>query len=535
MVIQVTNYVFAPGGAGVGTITFSGYVSIELKNVILITNVTDGEIIYNFRIPGNTGTVAGNVLTLMESTAAMSAGDELQIIYNDPTLTHDTSTLATQTTLDLVRVAVQALAAIVTGGTLDISGAVTVTSGAITETNSAAIKSAVEILAAIVTGGTLDISGTVTANAGTDLNTSLLSLESTQQSVLTSLQLLDNTVAGSELQVDVVTDPPLLAATDSVLIYGTNDGGTTKIPIKTDATGEIQVDISSSTLALEATLQSVKTAVEVLAAIVTGGTLDISGTVTADAGTNLNTSALALEATMQSILTGITAIQTAVQIMDDWDESDRAKVNPIVGQAGVQAGAGAVSANTQRVTLASDDPGVTSLQLLDDTVSTTGAATPAKGILVTGTDGTNARGIKTDASGELQIDVLTQPARAATTDSISSKDSTDVIQNGLVALTPKFKEIDAATSGDNTILAAVTSKKIRVVSLYLVASAAVNVRFESGASGTALSGQMNLAANGGFVLPYNPVGWFETASGVLLNLELSAAVSVDGGFTYIEV
>jgi hypothetical protein len=45
---------------------------------------------------------------------------------------------------------------------------------------------------------------------------------------------------------------------------------------------------------------------------------------------------------------------TALQIIDDWDESDRAKVNPIVGQAGVQGGAGSVSANTQRVAIATD-------------------------------------------------------------------------------------------------------------------------------------------------------------------------------------
>lgn len=59
-------------------------------------------------------------------------------------------------------------------------------------------------------------------------------------------------------------------------------------------------------------------------------------------------------------------IVTAVQIMDDWDESDRAKVNPIVGQAGVAAGSGAVGATTQRVILATDDPAVTSLAVLDD-------------------------------------------------------------------------------------------------------------------------------------------------------------------------
>lgn len=52
---------------------------------------------------------------------------------------------------------------------------------------------------------------------------------------------------------------------------------------------------------------------------------------------------------------------TALQIMDDWDESDRAKVNLIVGQAGIAAGAGPVGATVPRVTLASDDPAVAAL------------------------------------------------------------------------------------------------------------------------------------------------------------------------------
>lgn len=59
-------------------------------------------------------------------------------------------------------------------------------------------------------------------------------------------------------------------------------------------------------------------------------------------------------------------ILTAVQIMDDWDESDRCKVNPISGQVGVAAGAGAVGATVQRMTLASDDPAVASLSVMDD-------------------------------------------------------------------------------------------------------------------------------------------------------------------------
>jgi hypothetical protein len=37
------------------------------------------------------------------------------------------------------------------------------------------------------------------------------------------------------------------------------------------------------------------------------------------------------------------------------------------------------------------------------------------------------------------------------------------------------------------------------------------------------------------VLPYNPLGWFETAAGALLNLELGGNVSVDGALVYQEV
>jgi len=55
------------------------------------------------------------------------------------------------------------------------------------------------------------------------------------------------------------------------------------------------------------------------------------------------------------------AAAASLSVLDDWDESDRAKVNPIVGQAGVAAGAGAVGATVQRVTLASDDPAVSRL------------------------------------------------------------------------------------------------------------------------------------------------------------------------------
>ncbi len=57
---------------------------------------------------------------------------------------------------------------------------------------------------------------------------------------------------------------------------------------------------------------------------------------------------------------------------------------------------------------------LTSSQLIDDMIATLGSAIPAKASLVAGSDGTNARALKTDANGELQIDVLTMPTVAVT-------------------------------------------------------------------------------------------------------------------------
>lgn len=100
----------------------------------------------------------------------------------------------------------------------------------------------------------------------------------------------------------------------------------------------------------------------------------------------------------------------------------------------------------------------------------------------------------------------------------------------------QFAVISEASAGDNTLVAAVTGKKIRVVALAMVASGGANaVRFESDASGTALTGVMDLGDNVQMVLPYNGAGWFETIAGELLNLELANATLVGGCLTYLEV
>lgn len=70
---------------------------------------------------------------------------------------------------------------------------------------------------------------------------------------------------------------------------------------------------------------------------------------------------------------------------------------------------GTVSLPTGAATSANQSTEITSLQLIDDVIATTASAIPTKGAAVSGTDGTNARVLKTDTSGELQVDVLTIP------------------------------------------------------------------------------------------------------------------------------
>jgi len=94
--------------------------------------------------------------------------------------------------------------------------------------------------------------------------------------------------------------------------------------------------------------------------------------------------------------------------------------------------------------------------------------------------------------------------------------------------------VSAASSGDNTLVAAATARKIRVLAMHLSAASAVTVRVEDGAGGSALFGRANLVANGNLqvTLPYNPAGWFETTAATLLNLELGGAVQVSGCLVY---
>lgn len=251
MKILVTSYTF---DASAKTITFTGYGSISLESVLLITNVTDNIIIYNFAAVGKGGTVATNVLTLDYDTTSMDDADDLQIFYDDTTISGDTTGLATSGKQDTGNASLASLEG------KDFA----------TQTTLALIKAKTDNLDTALSG----------IKTGTDK--------------IPASPAQEHATAGS---------PHAARLTDGTAFYKATTPSDTQ-------------PVSASSLPLP-----------------TGA---------------------ATLAEQQSQTTHLSGTATSLAVLDDWDESDRAKVNPIAGQAGVQGGSGTVNALTQRVVLATD-------------------------------------------------------------------------------------------------------------------------------------------------------------------------------------
>ncbi len=92
--------------------------------------------------------------------------------------------------------------------------------------------------------------------------------------------------------------------------------------------------------------------------------------------------------------------------------------------------------------------------------------------------------------------------------------------------------VSAASSGNNTLLAAQTGYAIRVLSYTLVGAGTVTVAFQTGAGGTGLTGVMTLIAGVPLVVPFQREGHFQTAVSTLLNLSLGGSTQISGHITY---
>jgi len=118
--------------------------------------------------------------------------------------------------------------------------------------------------------------------------------------------------------------------------------------------------------------------------------------------------------------------------------------------------------------------------------------------------------------------------------SSSAYHASDGVYDSATWLEAKRVPLDVSAAGNTTIVAAVASRKIRVLAYAVVCAGAVTVRFRD-TDNILLTGIMSFAANGGIAGAYNPLGHFESSSGLALQITLGGAVQVGGWLVYVEV
>ena len=99
----------------------------------------------------------------------------------------------------------------------------------------------------------------------------------------------------------------------------------------------------------------------------------------------------------------------------------------------------------------------------------------------------------------------------------------------------KYASVNASSSGNTQLVAAPgAGQKIRIMSMVVVCGvAATSMKLQSGT--TDITALFAFAANGGMVLNENRYGWFQTAAGEALNVNLSGANAVGVSITYLLV
>jgi hypothetical protein len=182
--------------------------------------------------------------------------------------------------------------------------------------------------------------------------------------------------------------------------------------------------------------------------------------------------------------------------------------------AAITMGNGVSGTGVQRVTIASDSTGQIALAAGSATIGALTANQSVNNAQIGGN--TISTGVGATGNGTQRVVVANDAGR------------TLVSKGGSVA-----------SSGDNTLVVAGTNKlKVYAFSLSTVSATAVTCIFQSGASGTELWRvvlQTPASVAGGANLVVQPPAWlFATASATLLNLNLSAAVTVHYSVSYFD-
>lgn len=127
-----------------------------------------------------------------------------------------------------------------------------------------------------------------------------------------------------------------------------------------------------------------------------------------------------------------------------------------------------------------------------------------------------------DEDGNLKV--------SASLDVTDLETKVDAIASQFTAVAIKSAVISTNTSGDTALVAAVSGKKIRVLSYAFNVAGTVQAYFKRG--NTALTGAMTFQAREGVAINGGPYGLFETNANEALNLNLSAEVYAYGHVTY---
>lgn len=466
MKIRPTSYTF---DASAQTIVCAGFTSLEA--IQLITNVTDNIIIYNFADATKGGTLSGTTLTLTYDTTSMADTDKLQILVEDGSTTEAVSGTVTANLSATDNAVLDAIAA-----------------------DTAAIKTAVEILDNTVSGSETQVdvvSSALPTGAATSakqdtiighvdgIETLLTTIDADTSNISTKIDTLAGAVAGTEIQVDVLTMPTttvqatnldirdLSSASDTITVHGdvgvidqldlTNsnpaavaivDGNGDQITSFGGGTQYTEGDTDASITGTAALVEGAANALAVLTQPLTDTQLRAADVkITLDGESVPVTNA------------GITTIAGAVS-------GTEMQVDVLTSAlpTGASTLAEQQSQTTHLATIAGDTTNIeTAVQLIDDTVYTDGSGTVTKGIAILGQDGTNPQAIKTDTNGELQVDVLTMPTTTVQATNLDIRDLTnaDVVTAELSAVDNAVLDAIAAKDfATQTTLAAINAKMV---------------------------------------------------------------------------
>jgi len=176
--------------------------------------------------------------------------------------------------------------------------------------------------------------------------------------------------------------------------------------------------------------------------------------------------------------------------------------------------------------------GSTNLGKADDVAHTTGdvgvmalAVRNDSGAVLAGTTGDYVP-IATDAGGNVRA--------------VSLTNGDGIVVGGSSLVVKNKGDFVASGATDTVVVAAVTSKKIRVLAVAVMGTEKTHkfdmaFRTKPAGAGTKISASINGQERGNVVLPFNPYGWFETNAGEGLSVSTGSDSGVDIQLSYMEV